>query len=537
MRKPGILLGALLGLILTVPATAVFYLAWQLADLPFPPFELFDWLARALPGGLVTFGIDTLVSVILALGFAQVSEVAKVAEQSLALVIFVLLGGLAGGLLFAGIYLFRARLTYLPSLIFGALAGLAVALVSWSVRGELFLWHAGWTVLLSLGWGMALGWAHAQLQKSSSHDTEDDTGASAVRLDRRRFLIQLGSATAVITVTGMGLGALLGRERDREGLEAVLAERPWSATHRLPNADAKVMPVAGTRPELTPLEDHYRIDINTTPPRVDEASWRLKVSGLVERELELSLDELKAYPAMHQFVTLSCISNRIAGDLIGTQRWTGVSLQRLLPDLGLKEEASHLVIRAVDGFHEVVSLEDIHSDERVMLVYAWDGLPLSYRNGFPLRIYIPDVYGMKQPKWIESIEATDSWEAGYWVRRSWSREAIMKATSVIDTVALDARFDQNGQTLVPIGGIAHAGARGISRVQVQVDDGEWLDAKLRQPLSETTWAIWRFDWPFREGEHTFAVRCFDGQGKMQVLEESSVRPDGATGVHRVRASL
>ena len=120
-----------------------------------------------------------------------------------------------------------------------------------------------------------------------------------------------------------------------------------------------------------------------------------------------------------------------------------------------------------------------------MLAYAWDGVPLPVGHGFPLRIYIPDVYGMKQPKWIESIEATDHWEPGYWVVRGWDKVARMKATSVIDTVGMNMKiiYADRG-TLVPIGGIAHAGARGISKVEVRVDDGPWQQAALRTPLSE-----------------------------------------------------
>jgi DMSO/TMAO reductase YedYZ molybdopterin-dependent catalytic subunit len=235
---------------------------------------------------------------------------------------------------------------------------------------------------------------------------------------------------------------------------------------------------------------------------------------------------------LHQFITLACISNPIGGDLIGTTRWTGVSLQRLLPDLRLKHEATHLKIRSADGFFEVVPLETIRADERVMLTYAWDGAPLLTAHGFPLRIYIPDLYGMKQPKWIVSIEATDHWEPGYWVERGWDAQARMKATSVIDTVSVDMMIVQaDARTLVPIGGIAHAGARGVSKVEVQVDGGEWREAQLRTPLSGLTWVIWRYDWPFQKGRHTFTARCYDGAGAPQIVEESPPAPSGASGLH------
>jgi Mo-co oxidoreductase dimerisation domain len=139
---------------------------------------------------------------------------------------------------------------------------------------------------------------------------------------------------------------------------------------------------------------------------------------------------------------------------------------------------------------------------------------------------------MKQPKWIESIEATDRWEPGYWVERGWDAQARMKATSVIDTVAVDMMIVQaDASTLVPIGGIAHAGARGVSKVEVQVDGGEWREAQLRTPLSGLTWVIWRYDWPFQKGRHTFTVCCYDGVGAPQIVEEAPPAPAGASGLH------
>ena len=531
MRKPRFFTGMLVGLISTPAAVTVFYLAWQLLGLPFSPFDLFDWLARVMPGALVTFGIDALVSTIGFLGLGPVSEVAKAAEQLLALVIFGLLGAAGGGLVFGIARINGGAWTTPAAVAFGAALAFIATKASWSVHGSLPLAHAGWIVAVFLGWAVALRWAHAQLQPYAGED------ASVQRLHRRRFLIRMGSSIAVFTVAGTSVGALLARATDGRSGEASVEQIPWSMTGRFPNAHAPVQPAPGTRPELTPVGRHYRIDINLTPPVLREEDWRLWVNGLVDRPRAFTLEELKAYAAMHQFVTLSCISNDVAGDLIGTQRWTGVSLQRLLGDLRLKGGATHLLIRSVDGFYEVVSLETIERDQRVMLTYAWDGLPLSTEHGFPLRIYIPDLYGMKQPKWIESIEVIDSWMAGYWVRRGWSAEARVKTTSVIDTVAVQSLIDRDGETFVPIGGIAYAGARGISKVQVQIDGGDWLDAQLRIPLSMTSWVIWRFDWPFEEGRHTFAVRCFEADGTMQVMVESPVRPDGATGIHSVGETL
>jgi DMSO/TMAO reductase YedYZ molybdopterin-dependent catalytic subunit len=338
----------------------------------------------------------------------------------------------------------------------------------------------------------------------------------------------------VIAVTGVSVaGGLLFEKR-----KVTPRRPPWSATHPLPNASAEVQPAPGTRPEFTQLEDHYRIDINTTPPHVDMDSWRLQIKGLVDRPGDYTLDDIRSMPAMHQFVTLECISNPVGGDLISTQRWTGVSLKRLLPEFGIKPEATHFDITSVDGFHETITIEDIKNDERIMLTYAWDNLPLPGPHGFPLRIFIPDHYGMKQPKWIESMEAVADGEEGYWVTRGWDREARVRTTSVIDTVAVDSKITgPDGNMLVPIGGIAYSGARGISKVELQVDGGEWLEAKLRTPLSETTWVIWRYDYPYQKGDHTIVVRCYEGDGTPQIDTESPPHPSGATGLHSVSIEM
>jgi hypothetical protein len=138
---------------------------------------------------------------------------------------------------------------------------------------------------------------------------------------------------------------------------------------------------------------------------------------------------------------------------------------------------------------------------------------------------------MKQPKWIEAIDVTDRWEPGYWVARGWDRTARMKATSVIDTVAAASSAPgAGGRGLVEIGGIAHAGARGISSVELQVDGGAWRPARLRTPLSDLTWVIWRYDWPFEPGPHTFTVRCIDGRGAPQLVEPAPPHPSGASGL-------
>jgi DMSO/TMAO reductase YedYZ molybdopterin-dependent catalytic subunit len=414
-------------------------------------------------------------------------------------------------------------------LITGGVVGVAALWISRNVEAARSVGSfasAFWILLVCLAWGTALGWAF----RHTVHDAAPGLPPvpAPERGKGRRFVLGLGASAAIITVAAAALGKLAGLR----GAAVSPSNKPWSSLNPLPNANAELEPVPGTRPEFTPLERHYRIDINTIPPHVDEASWRLRISGLVEEPLAWTLGDIRARPPMHQFITLSCISNLVGGDLIGTMRWTGVSLKPLLADMRLRGNATHLKIRSADGFYEVIALDTIHDDDRVMLAYAWDGLPLAAEHGFPLRIYIPDRYGMKQPKWIESIEAIDHWEPGYWVARGWDREARMKATSAIDTIHSNMMIGEpNAQMRVPIGGFAHAGVRGISKVEIRVDGHPWQQAELRTPISGQTWVIWRYDWPIEKGKHTFTVRCFEGDGKPQIESEAPPDPSGATGLN------
>lgn len=364
----------------------------------------------------------------------------------------------------------------------------------------------------------------------SERNVSGQSFAQIERIDRRRFVLRLGSSAASLTIVGAYVSTQLGCHRVADQESGIL--EPWSSANALPNADAAIHPVEGTRPEFTQVEDHYKVFNNPLPSmNIDE--WRLNVSGLVERTSEWTLDEIKRPEPLHQFVTLSCISNPVAGPLISTTRWTGSRLQQLLPMWHLEPEATHLRIFGADDFHETVALATIQADDRVMLTYEWDGLPLPMEHGFPLRVYIPGRYGMKQPKWIVAIEATDHWEPGYAVMNGWDRDAIMQTTSVVDTVIVpeEGSSKRSVDATVLIGGIAHAGARGISKVEVQLNGGAWNEAQLRESLSDLTWAVWRYEWLFQDGHHTLAVRAHDGSGTLQEAEDSPQYPDGATGTH------
>jgi len=536
--------GALVGGLLTAAMISLMYLANQIAGLPFAPFDLFNWISRMLPGAVITFGIDLMIDTMLLLGI-NVADTAKLAEQIMAVTLFLVLGILTGAIFYTIINARNIKLDRMSGLVLGALFGLPVVAVSvgfGDARVPALIGFA-WLLILFLGWGLALGWSYQRLYPVEREPALSEEDMQKVEvLNRRQFLIVLGGATAAITLVGTGIGALLSnaerRRRDQalNGGMAHQAEGPQGSP--FPNADDPVLPVPGTRPEYTPLKDHYKVFIELEPTVIDGTTWHLPITGLVDHPLMLTVDDLRNnYEPRNQFVTLSCISGRIATTLISTTQWTGASLQEVLADAQVSDQARYLVVSSGDGFYETIDLDLIASDEHIMLAYDWDGHPLPVDHGFPLRVWIPDRYGMKQPKWITGIEVVEDYQEGYWVERGWDEVAQVKTTSVIDSVAVDALIEQGDQTLVPVGGIAFSGARGISKVEVRVDGGPWEAAQLRSPLSETTWVIWRYDWPFTAGNHTFEVRCEEGDGTPQIEESQDSRPSGATGIHSMQVNI
>lgn len=542
LRRPTIWLGALVGGMLTSVLTAVLFLADQVAGLPFIPFDLFDFVSRTLPGPLLTFGIDRMVDIITVFNLGETSAAAKTAELLMGLAAFIGLGIVLAALGFGSMNRREAAARSLtPGLALGLVFGAVMMLLSAQVNVTATapeLAQVGWVILAFAAWGMAANWIYNDLAHSEAKTKTDEATGETITiepLDRRQFMVRIGGASAVLTVVGAGLGALVG---GRGGEGKVVSTASAVPEGELPNINDDLAPAPGTRPEYTPLDEHYRIDISARPPVLDSNEWRLEVSGLVDNPVSLSLQELyDKFDRVDRFITLSCISNRIGGTLISTTKWSGFSVQDFLALVQPQADAVALKITGADNFDEYVMLDLIESDERIMFAYEWDDQPLKQKHGFPLRIYIPDRYGMKQPKWIKSIEFVDAWAEGYWVRRSWSKDAIVNTTSVVDAVATNSIIKDDEGYIVPIGGIAYAGAKQISRVEVSVNGGEWQAAQLRQPLSELTWVIWRYNWRFQEGDYKFEVRAYDGAGDLQSLESRGTRPDGATGVHSKRANM
>ncbi len=540
MKRFPLLIGGILGG-LTALVLAVFSeLISALFGLPGIAFTLFDWMARHLPGPLITLFIGTMVKTINLLNLGPTAVVAKRIEQGSAIVVFAVIGAIFGLTLAA---FARRRPAQLGE--FGFWGGLILlipmlaVLLTLAGQANGSLLGVIWWGILFLGWGWILGKLIEYLAWPQESGVPDAS--------RRKFLYLVGAGSFTILVSAAGVSLIPQNPSipstgtaSGPGAEPSANSSTTSGPAKSPPdsaLNARFKPVPGTRPELTSNQDFYRIDINTVPPRVDAAKWRLEIKGLVNRPLQLTLDEIKnAQPVISQAATLECISNEVGGDLTSTAIWTGTRLKDILAKAGgMKPGAKEVYITAADGYYESVVMSDV-MDDRTLLVYEMNGQPLAVEHGFPLRIYIPNHFGMKQPKWITSLEVIDHQATGYWVERGWNIEAIPPTTSVIDAIDAEGFDPQTG--LLPVGGIAYAGARGISKVEVQVDEGPWAEAELRTPaLSPLTWVQWRYSWKSQIGQHTFRVRAYDGARQLQSDVPAPPEPDGATGIDTKTAIL
>jgi DMSO/TMAO reductase YedYZ molybdopterin-dependent catalytic subunit len=297
------------------------------------------------------------------------------------------------------------------------------------------------------------------------------------------------------------------------------------------------------RSEITPSDEFYRVDTNIVTPLIDASMWSLMVGGLVNNSLSLSYEDLKSMPSVERYVTLECVSNQVGGDLTSTAHWKGVMLKDVLEKAGIKNEATYIVFRCYDGYDVGVPLD--RGLGGAFLAYELNGSPLPRDHGYPLRAIVPGLYGMMNPKWITSIELVGTEYEGFWQRRGWSNDAMYKihSTIVVPGNALAKRFGDLGVpttvkvgSKVPVAGVAFAGDRGISKVELSTDGGNtWQPAHIKQPLSSAnTWVLWSAEWsPPSEGRYEITVRAFDGSGNMQGMGFQPPFPSGSSGYHTV----
>jgi len=366
-----------------------------------------------------------------------------------------------------------------------------------------------------------------------------------VRYTRGAFLRILAASVVALPIIFLGIDKLLSRQ---------------NGTQELPSTTSNLLPRTGPRPrgfedpnlapllasEITPTYLFYRIDINPIIPQVDSKSWNLTIKGLVEKPITVNYDQIRSMPSVQEYVTLECISNKIGGDLISTALWKGVRLSQLLEKAVIKPNVKYVVFRCADGYDVGIPLEKSQM-EGAILAYDMNYAPLTAKHGFPVRAIVPGLYGMMNPKWLTEIELVDTVYQGYWQRLGWSNIAQDNAGSSILIPGqaparqrfrtLDETVDSSYGGKVPIAGIAFAGTRGISKVEVSTDGGTtWKTAQIKDPLSKYTWVLWTAGYiPPNQENYKIVVRATDKSGKTQTTDMNPPFPNGATGFHTITA--
>lgn len=349
----------------------------------------------------------------------------------------------------------------------------------------------------------------------------------------RRAVIVGGTGAAAL---GVGLGAraiggtAAGGEESRAAVVLPRAEQPVTPVQQ----DATFDAIDGIEPFRTPNTNFYRIDTALVVPSLTTAAWSLRITGLVEEELEFDFDEILASPQIEKWATLSCVSNTVGGDLIGNALWSGVLTADLLAQARPLPEADMVLSTSTDGFTAGTPIEALTDGRESLLAIGMNGEPLPAQHGFPARLVVPGLYGyVSATKWVAELKVTrfDA-DQGYWTPRGWSALGPIKIAS---------RIDRPGGT-VPVGsttvaGVAWAMDVGVEQVQVRVDGGQWQDAEIAEAGTSSTWRQWRWEWDAEAGTHDLEVRAVDNNGNVQLEEEAAPAPNGSQGYDQVTVTV
>ncbi|MET8798366.1 molybdopterin-dependent oxidoreductase [Nocardia sp. NPDC004568] len=354
-------------------------------------------------------------------------------------------------------------------------------------------------------------------------------GGSGTDAARRRFLVS--AAGAVVLAAGSAAAGRWIGERARAvtaDVRRFVIPRPEVAAAPVPPGTDP--PVPGLTPFRTPSDTFYRIDTALRLPALTSADWRLRIHGMVDREIRLTMDDLLRRPAVEKMITLTCVSNEVGGELTGNASWIGYPLADLLAEAGVRPDADMVLSTSVDGFTAGTPVAALTDGRDALLAVGMNGAPLPVEHGYPARLVVPGLYGyVSATKWVVDLEITRFDRAqAYWTRRGWSAFGPIKTASRIDVPAAFGRVPAGP---VVVAGVAWAQHRGIAAVEVQVDDGPWQPADLAPEYSVDTWRQWTWRWDAPPGSHTLRVRATDGSGRVQTAERADPVPDGATGWH------
>ena len=374
-----------------------------------------------------------------------------------------------------------------------------------------------------------------------------------IAVGRKNFLL-LGGGAAAAGLAAVGVGRLFagggaaGEASAPKSLSSSSGVTSGGGTSGTtsktlpPPPDAASLDVEGMPPLITPAKDFYLIDTALSSPKVDVDQWSLKVKGSgVGNPLELSYKDLQAMSTRESDVTLSCVSNEVGGGLVSNGRWTGVMLSDVLKEAGvdpnkINKSSEQLVGRSVDGWTAGFKTELAFDGREALVAFGLNDSELPVKHGFPVRLVVPGLYGyVSATKWLSEIELTNWDFDAYWIQRTWSKEGPVKTQSRIDTVKGN---DDLSAGTVPVGGVAWAPHRGISKVEVSTDGGKnWNEARLAAQLDEDTWRQYVYEWDAKPGDHTLKVRATDGDGETQTDKKGPPHPGGATGYHTIDVSV
>src|SRR5437867_7037297 len=368
-----------------------------------------------------------------------------------------------------------------------------------------------------------------------------------------KILLVVG-VVALFLIDGAATGLLAASPRRRTAVVLGVGLLPWIAAvgagglgnvttvaRRLrtradiPAADPGVDALPGITPRITANEDHYVVDTTLVKPRVLIEEWRLDIKGLVQSPFSLTYDQLLDLEAVEQIHTLECISNYVGGDLISTALWTGVPLRDLLNRAQVQAGAYDVVFTSVDGYTDSIPIAKAMED-RTLVAYLMNGKTVPQDHGYPARMLVPNIYGMKNVKWIRTIEVVNYDFIGYWQQQGWSDSANINTNARIDLPGRSVRWTGDAIT---VAGIAFAGARGISKVELSSDGGKsWAQAALEVPMGPLSWRRWSYDWtPSGAGPVKLIVRATDGTGNTETPIARSPYPDGSTGYDSIDVTV
>lgn len=368
---------------------------------------------------------------------------------------------------------------------------------------------------------------------ASSATTPGRLSTPEARASSRRSFLRLAAGVAGGALAVGAFGRVLAHGREKvEAARTALATRFRS----VPAPAGVSVGVAGVAPWVTSAADFYRIDTSLSVPLITPSDWQLRIHGAVDKEITLGYDELLARGLTQAWLTLCCVSNPVGGNLISNAYWAGVRIAPLLAEARPHAGADAVLSRSVDGWTAGTPLGALTDDRNAMFAVAMNGQPLTPEHGFPVRMVVPGLYGyVSATKWVVDLEVTSfSSFSAFWSQRGWSPQGPVKTESRIDVPRKGA--DVSAGTVM-VAGIAWAQHRGITKVELQVDDGVWAPARLAADPTIDTWRQWSYAWTATPGSHTLRVRATDGTGAAQTAEVADVVPDGASGWDTVRVTV